>query len=75
MKMIGKSSCRNLGQGSLTDRPNYSIGPAPYNILTKYAQLYLDYPITPDYQCDINAAYCESCEGTTMTAVVTALTS
>lgn len=75
MKTIGKSNSTTLGQKGLTDRPIFSIGPAPYNILTKYAQLYLEYPSTPDYECDLDAAYCQSCEGTTFTAVVTTVTS
>lgn len=37
---------------------------------TKYAPLYLQYPTTPDYECDTNVACCEVCEGKTMIAVV-----
>jgi hypothetical protein len=54
-----------------TDQWHYcSLGQAPYNVNAKYAPLYLQYPTTTDYECDMDAACCEVCEGGTMIAVV-----
>jgi hypothetical protein len=53
------------------DKCSCSVGPAPYNILTKFASLNLDYQTTPDYVCDMEDALCEVSEGASLTALVT----
>ncbi|EXJ59675.1 hypothetical protein A1O7_03821 [Cladophialophora yegresii CBS 114405] len=48
-----------------------SVGKAPYNVLSKYANFNLTYPHTPFYECDMAIAECKGCDGETIFANVT----
>ncbi|KAJ9611427.1 hypothetical protein H2200_004611 [Cladophialophora chaetospira] len=48
-----------------------SVGQAPYNVLTKHSNFTLSYPITPFYECDMDNARCQSCEGEAIIANIT----
>ncbi|OCT47446.1 hypothetical protein CLCR_03696 [Cladophialophora carrionii] len=56
--------------GAQTD-PRDSVGKAPYNVLSKYANFNLTYPHTPFYECDMTNAECKSCDGETILANIT----
>ncbi len=58
----------------LADQSVCSIGQYPYNILTKYANMALDYQDTPNYECDREIGSCELAPGDTLVAVVTLAT-
>ncbi|EHY55402.1 hypothetical protein HRR83_008845 [Exophiala dermatitidis] len=47
-----------------------SVGQAPYNVLTKFADLNLTYPGTNNYECDSAQAECKSCDGEVIVATV-----
>ncbi|EXJ85854.1 hypothetical protein A1O1_06223 [Capronia coronata CBS 617.96] len=47
-----------------------SVGEAPYNVLTKFADLNLTYPATQSYECDLPQAECKSCDGEVIVAIV-----
>jgi hypothetical protein len=48
-----------------------SVGEAPYNILSKYSSLNLTYPNTTYYECNLDGAACNSCDGKAIIANVT----
>jgi hypothetical protein len=47
-------------QRKSSDTQAYSVGEAPYNVLTKFANLNLTYPATGYYDCDMSKAECQS---------------
>ncbi|KAI1619661.1 hypothetical protein EDD37DRAFT_203360 [Exophiala viscosa] len=49
-----------------------SVGEYPYNVLTKFANLSLEYPSTQYYDCDMSEAKCQS--SSAITAIVTSST-
>lgn len=71
MRTTGKLCATARDRDCRADRSSCSVGQAPYNILTKFASLNLDYQTTPNYACDMEDACCELSEGASLTADVT----
>ncbi|EXJ85111.1 hypothetical protein A1O3_05786 [Capronia epimyces CBS 606.96] len=47
-----------------------SVGEAPYNVLTKFADVNMTYPTAQYYECDLPHAECKSCDGEVIVATV-----